>query len=69
MMVKKGKDFYPEIADLLRIHDKALFDEFSYMIKKKNPKEIYIWLEENIRNRNLSSDFQEVMADFFFSIY
>lgn len=68
-MAKKGKDFYPEIANLLHVHDEGLFYEFSNMTTIKNPKEMYLWLEENLKSRNLSSKFREVMTDFFFSIY
>ncbi len=64
-----SKQFYTDIAELLFKLDSAKAEEFNKIIKVSSPKEVYMWLDTTLLKNQISSELENVMKDFFFSIH
>ena len=68
-MEKMTKNFYKEINILLKRENAILSIEFEKRIKIDDPKEIFMWLDSELKNKSLSSELDELLTDFFYSIH
>ena len=64
-----SRQFYIDIAELLYKLDAAKAEEFNEIIKESTPKEVYMWLDATLLKDQISSDLENVIKDFFFSIH
>ena len=69
MTKKTVEDFYKEIGTCLKAYDQVKYQEFSQIIKENSPKEVYLWLDKQLGERNISEEFKELLKDFFFNIH
>ena len=68
-MKKKTKEFYKEIYRMLQKEHPIISLEFQIRIKNQEPKEIFLWLEKELKNKTSSSELDDLMTDFFYSIH
>jgi hypothetical protein len=63
------QDFYVEISYLLRKEHPDIWVEFKNRIVTENPKQVFMWLQSELEQRNISNKLEGVMTDFFYSIH
>ena len=60
---------YKEIGEILKAEYSDLSEEFEKRIKQDAPKDVFLWLEKELRGKYLPSELDQLLTDFFFSIH
>ena len=68
-MKKAITEFYQDIGELLKAQYGDLSEEFEKRIKQDTPKDVFLWLEKELRGKDLPSKLDQLLTDFFFSIH
>ncbi|MBW1650109.1 MAG: hypothetical protein JRJ44_05450 [Deltaproteobacteria bacterium] len=68
-MRKDIENFYNDLNKLLKKEYPSLSVEFEKRIRTRSPKKIFIWLDNELKNKLFSLELNELLTDFFFSIH
>jgi len=67
--MKTAQQYYGEIKLVLENNNHFLLNEFEKKIKLYEPKEVFLWLEEKSRNKELPEEIEPILTEFFYSIH
>ena len=68
-MNKSISEFYYDIGTILKLEHIDLANEFQKRIKKDSSKDIFLWLDNELKGKSISPKLDELLTDFFFSIH
>jgi hypothetical protein len=68
-MKKSIGDFYKDIGLIISNEFSHLNGEFNKRSKHDSPKEVFLWLDKELKGKEISSELDELLTDFFFSIH
>ena len=68
-MKKSISDFYKDIGMIIKNDFSELSEEFENRSKHDSPKEVFLWLDKELKGKPISSKLDELLTDFFFSIH